>query len=393
MTHEILPAIDGGLGAQVVQIGRQATKATDPTLGTTDAKYLRAWSCDVDLTNVPRRGVSPGAPGFKPTKSTSQIPFSGEAEVKCPTIASADSTDRPEIDPILYAAQWRLTSDATDKTHTYVLSRSGSQISAFYDTVYDEDDSDGVKITGLDAQMMARLMWEAGDDPRLIVAFEGTAAGFQTTGDWSDVLADTGAGSIAATYATEDPALALGATIKLVDLRDNSLFGGGSLASPSNLLMMRSFEFNPGQAVNTQKGAQPLGGLGRIRSIQNEAATISVVVEATVLADFNPRDWELDMAPVEVNCVFSSPSATGNTVQFLAYGFVTKVQGPVGQEADGARLYQIDIQVGYPEDSDGSPAVGISPNQEFKAGTNQGLGLQPTATLSKGVACLQFATA
>jgi len=380
MANELYPT-----GAGTIVLGKtESTYGTDASIADANVLYMDEFTAEVDEEVIQREGLSPQGPGFIPAMGRSLVNVSLSTEIALPTLDGTPAVTDVDMEPVLNACQFAGSVDNTDKSATFVFTDYGKQGSTFYFEMFNDADDEGQRVKCLGTVLSPTLSFEAGQ--RLVLAGDGQALGFQATGDEDDVILATGGGRRAVTYPSAEGHVAMGATCKIYD--GTNLYGGGTLGTPGDGLAVRSFEFAGNLSVSPQLAAQPSGGVQRIRGYRDAFSTISLGLEVTDLAEFNPYALKHDQTAIQVNVLFNEGT---NHLQFLSQGFITGVSMA---DADGRRTYDLEIQCAYPEDySDGSPATGITPGQVFVAGTNEGLALDPATPLTAvGIAVLQFYT-
>lgn len=379
-------------GAKYI-LGDPESAYADGTVPTT-VRQFKSFSSRI-VPNVIRRDeyVSPEGPGRAPVMAGAMVELNMESELVLPTLdgsgAGIDSSQYPTIHDVLHAAQAKQIVDNTDETITYIFPSRGNQGSVWYDELINEDESD-TNLLKCEGAAVA-LTWEWAHNEVLMVSAEGKALGFKATGLPVDIYGSGGApGGV--NESDKTPEVGLGATIRIIDLSDDSLLGGGTLASPSQNVQVKRVSANYGYEVQEDGGLNSTGGPSAILVKRTGLGTIEVDVQVQDAAEWNPYtkmfDSNGDPVPFELDFRLQNGTRHG---QFLHYGFLVDVGEP---ELDGPRLYQtLTFELASPEDpTDGDPAVGVNSNQRFAAGTNQGLRFQPTATVPKGIAAWQFWT-
>lgn len=380
MANELYPT-----GAGTIILGKaEGTYGTAESLGASQVLYMDECEIEIDEEELPREGLSPQGPGFISAMGRSVCNVSLSTEIALPTLTGTPATTDVSIQPILHACQFAGSVDNTDKSVTFVLGDIGSQGSTFAHRIYNDVDDEGQVRTSAGTVLSPSLSWEAGQ--RCVISAQGMGLGFDATGAVADVLAAAGAGRLTPTYPATEGAVFMNATVKIYD--GTNLYGGGSLASPGNGLALLAFGFDANLDVQAHLGAQPFGGVKRIRGYRSAASTMSLSLEVTDLAEFNPYSLKNTKTVLQVNITLNEG---GNHLQFLSQGIIT---GITLGDGDGRRTYDLELRCVYaPDYSDGSPAAGLSPSQVFVAGTNEGLALDPASALTTpGIAVLQFYT-
>lgn len=384
MANELIP-----VGRKLVYGIAEGTPGTeqDPS---SNVMYFDAFDADVSEETLERTGLSPEGPGFRPTVGATTVEVSFETEVVFPTITNADAADRPSIHPLLNASLWSLTSDDNDDSHTYVLGSYGNQSSTFHLQEINELNTAYNQTKCIGTVLNTSFEWSSGE--KLVCSGDGMAKGFAATGDIDDVFIETASAVTAVTYPDDNPTICTGAVIKVIHTNGSTVYGGGDLATPNNDLVVTSISLDTGVTINAQRGFSAGSAIKRIRAIRDGYTSVSLSLEMPVASDFNPYEIKHDRSTVEINVTLSRGDIATNKCQFLCYGIVTEV---AKSDADGRMMWDLTLQLVYPEDSTDSATTpaGRKPHQAFNAGTNKGLFKDPGSALSKGIAVMQFYTA
>lgn len=376
MANEVMPA-----GRGYVYCKTESTYNTNPSPVETDVLYVEEFSKAYSRDNIERGGISPGHPGgFLSVPGPAHQTWSLSAEIRPKDISSANDADAPNVDPLLRGCGFVRSSDSTDNTHTYTLDPSNHE--SFTLEAYDIDSAkaNAVKTVMTGCRGNTTISFTPGE--RIMLSASGNAV------YGASIITDTGVGPAVLTYPSEK-AMVASATTKLINLTDNSLYGGGSLGTPSNEVLVRSLEIDCGMSVSENVGLSGTAGVARVHLHGGEGPTANMVVEQVVLADWDPWSLRDDQTAIECNFTFTQPGDT-NTMQIVFYG---QIVGEIDEaETDGLKTWGLTFKMRYPEDADGDPAVGFAPSQTIKAGTDQGIGLDPTVALPSTVLAIQFLT-
>lgn len=297
---------------------RETTFGSDPTPSASNVVFVKDMTVRFSEEPLERLGASPQGPGFRPAVGSNYFEFSFGTELDLVTIAAGDSTDRPNCDFALYGGGWVESADSTDKTHTYVLGTHTEQGVTLYVTDFNSAGDNGRRTKLIGSQWGTRISWEAGQI--VMIECDGAAKGAATP---STVIANLGSGPAAVTYPTTSPVVAVGAVLRLQNLADNSVYGGGTLASPTNGLALTSFSFDSGVSAVPQKGANATGGVTRIRAVRTAAPTLELSVEVTDLDEFDPYELKHDVQPLGVMVDFVQGS---NKVRFYCNAVISDVE-------------------------------------------------------------------
>lgn len=387
-TNTIFPTKRG-----YVLAGTEAVPGTEEVLTVADVRYVEAWSTNYTRDSEQRDGIAPERPGWAPVPTMGHVPFSLRTEIVMRQITgSVGATTALECDPFLQAGGFTRYDDQANAAHYYVLrSDTAASMTCYgYDTNAPHDQQNLHKVVGAVGNPV--ISYTAGQ--RIMLGLDGFGV---SQGSDLDVI-DTGAGPGSVVYPARKPIIAAAGRIQVIDLSNpNTLYGGGSVGSPDNDLLVRSAELKPEMNVVEQEGMSGAQGIARARLNPISPGMSTLLVEETSVIDFNPYKLRDDVTPLEVNLRFVEPGTSGFVNYFLAcyYGFITGE--PVKSDGNGLRLWSLDIQMGWPIDnSDGSPGVGLAPSQyivgKAAAGYGWGLDITPTAPLPAGVLVLMAYT-
>lgn len=375
-----------GKGLKYILGAREATADTAESLTASNVLHFHMWKSAYKILSLKNNSASPEGPGFKPVAGMKYFDFEFERNIVSQTVAAGDTTDVPACDVQLHMSGWQRTGDNASNQQVYLLKTYVNQAATLeaYWTNNANDDQIKHKLVG--ARAVSKISFRAGEYFRL--AGKGKAKGAT---DVDSVVVETGSGAATLVYGDEAPVVAIGGTIKLYRLSDGAVFGGGSLASPTQGLAVVAFDFDPGMGGEPlmQKSANAAGGLQRSALLRSDVATIELTVEVTDLDEFNPLEALEDSAPYGVEILFSSGS---NRVLFYANAVITSADLDEGGEGASA-LWTLSMDCVYFQDAaDNSPAAGLSPSQAPKTGSNKGLPANPATALTPSVAALSFYT-
>ena len=382
MANELLPA-----GRGYVYVKTESTYNTNPgDLDATDVLYVEDFAKTYSRDNVERGGISPGHPGgFLSVPSVAHQTWSFNSEVRMKTITDANSADVPNIDPVMKACGFVLTSDSGTASHTYTLDPGNH--SSFTLEAYEVDtlNADTVKTVMTGCRGNATLSFNPGE--RIMISASGSAV-YSATG-MAPAISATGSGAATVTYPSDKAMLANGTSVQLINVSDDSLYGGGSIGSPGNAVLVRSLEIDCGMAMSEQMGLSSTAGVGRVYLHGGEGPTANMVIEQVKVGDFNPWTIRDNQTVIECNFIFTQPGGS-NQMQVVFYG---QIVGEIDEaENDGVRTWGLTLKMRYPEDpSDGSPAVGFEPSHPIK-GDTANRGVQADVSLPAGVLAIQFIT-
>jgi hypothetical protein len=347
--------------------------------------YVEDFSWSYSQDEIPRTGISPGHPGgWKSEAGTKHLSFSFTCEIRPQTITTANDADAPNIDPIFRGGGFVRTSVAsTTDTHAYVLDPANHE--SFWMEFYaiDEDNADGNKVIFPGCRCSLSFTFDPGG--RIMCSVSGLAVYNAAAG-----VTSIGAGAATLTYSSDEAVMARAATLQWSNV-DNSdaMYGGGSLASPGNAVLVRSLTIDCNMNPVERMGLTATNGVGGIRLAPSGPPMASGTYEAVEVDDFDP--WAIRAAKQSMHnrLIFPAPTGTTTTTTVLFYG---QIVGEIDESEADVRTWSIDQAMRYPEDAvGGSPAVGVAPTQAFTAGTNQGLPLA-VAGITSGVLAFLFTT-
>jgi len=181
---------------------------------------------------------------------------------------------------------------------------------------------------------------------------------------------------------------------EIVNLAADVVYGGGSLGSPDNNFQVVGLSIAGAMSPTEQTGIAATSGVARQRLSPTEPATATVSIEEILIGQtgaFDPYALRDAETALEFRFKSSQEDLSGNTND-LTINFFAQIMGVSRTAADGRVLWDLDLELRYPEDSaDGAPAVGTSPTQKFTYGPLgvSGLFVDETLTLD-GVLCVGF---
>ena len=371
-----------------IYVKKESTYDTALTVATTDRLYVENLSVSLEQDDNPRSGISTGHPGgWMSDPGVKRLPYSFDCDIRMATIASANDADAPNVDPLLQVPFTRV-SNSTDKTHTYFLApfNHGSnwiQMGSI-DTV--NTDSNVWVLPGCRHAMT--FQFTPGLPMRISVSGEGLYS--------SNASVANGSGAPTLTYPSDKPMIARASTAKVIDLSDDSLYGGGTLGTPTNTVKIRDLSLDLGFSVTGDPAISGTSGLGRIRIVPGQVVW-NMEVEQVDVDDWDPYTLRDGAQALELNFVFAQPGAAGNTMQVVGYG---QIVGSISEQVadNGLKTWGLTIHGRYPTDASAAgappadPAVGVRPLQAIVAGTNKGLGIDTTITPLSGLVAIQFQT-
>ena len=368
----------------IVLGGIETTYGTAPSLAVANALYVSDVSFDFEEDQLARTPLSPERQGVLSVFGAARVTYSMSTEIAMQTISGADGSDAPHCDVMLRAAGFTRTADAGDKAYIYVLNSNGGESAAFeiYQMEAGGVDANLTLIRG--ARHSFSLDFVAGEV--LSLSCDGIGLANTTV---RNTVAASAAVDKGITWYSDKPFVGRNAAhLEVVNLGDDTVYGGGSLGDPDNTLEVLSLSVDGAMNVSEQRGLKPAGSDGRIRLAPDGPATMSVVIEAARIGDigvFNPYTLRSDNSPLEFRIKFTDGA---NHMALNAYA---QIVGISKESTDGRQVYSLDCELRYPEDTDGDPSVGLDPEQKFEQGTNKGLFLD-LAPSNPGVLALSFWT-
>ena len=392
-----------GRGAVLVDTEATYGEGADPALGIDDVIYAEDVAVDLSTDMITRTGDSPERPGFRAVAGLNHVTLSMNTECRPKVQTGVTDADAPDIDHLLRASGWSRVDDAANTAQTYICGSHNAESAAV--AVYQVN----AEQNGGNASAQKYLIngyrsdwsftWNAGE--RWLWTFTG--AGLVNSTPYSTVT-DTEEAWVATLpgldYGSDEPLTAKGATgngLVETESAPRVLYGGGSLGSPSNQVLVLSLSASGNMGLSEQSGLSASGGVGRVALAPSEPATLECVVEQTDLSGWNPFQYRDEATPIEINFKLTATGTGGSTVtaQIVAYGVITAC---TAGDDTGRRTWGLTFQLVYPEDAaDASPAAGESPAQEFTDGAD-GAGIDyvpagPPAGFGKlGIMAIQFVT-
>lgn len=269
-----------------------------------------------------------------------------------------------EWDLLLRASGWERVLPSSGKWATWYY--TGSHNEAL--TVEEREilDGGGSNVTiGYDLQCDWSLAWA----PKGLLTL--TCSPMGRAKNTTAIKEDGSAWGGTITYQGGKPIVCKGALQHLVDLSDDSVYGGGTLGSPSYAVCIQALTLAGNRNMQPLDCAAADGGVKGARG-EHAAVTGTMVLEAVDVGTFNPHALMIDQQPLELRYRLPVPSASGVYLWICLYLRITAVSTIEIQAGRG--VHTITFEVTAPEDaSDGAPAAGTDPGQKFTAGTNAGL--------------------
>ena len=388
MANVIIP----GRGVILAKI--ESSYGTDATPGALDVVYVEDFEATYSQDMRPRAGLQPEAQGLMSVPTGGHVSWAGTIEIQPQTITTA-ATQSPIGDMFLRAVGFSRHADTTDKSITYALRSSEHESVSIWMSEANSDNTDCNRIKIIGARADFSLSIIPGDIITLAMsngfgvaqALTGTAA-TQT----DNVIKDKGSALTSVTYSAEKPLLGHNATARLIDNSDGTVYGGGSIASPNNDLLVRSCVINGNMAPTEQLGISAAQGIGRV-ALRPVMHSLDLTLEQTSLGTFDPYVLRANSTSFEVNLTFPQPGAAGNTLQVACFGQIVDIaQGEDG----GNKTYDLTLELRYPRSADGTTATGLAPANTItddSSGDARGIDLTPASAYPATKLLLQFATA
>ena len=349
-----------------------STRVTDLAVGTDALRVTKASSLEI-------------VPEMLPADSHSaEMPFEELAVGGVQATATLEALIRPPgtlSDPPVQAELPREFDALTRSSgFTRVIPASGQWVTWYYTNSLEEaltleKYNLARKASGAQSKMNRTAAWNLGFDwvfafvPKQFLKL--TCTGMGRPKDPDVLVEDGGTWGGTITYQGGKPMISKGATHTLADTSDDSVYGGGTLASPDYKVCILDLK------VQGNRGIAPLdcdaadGGVQGVSS-ENAAPTGTIVLEAQHVDDYDPHAMLLSQTPLELRYSWPVPGVAGLRLWWVDYIRITKV-APITFN-NGRGLYSIEFASTAPADaSDGSPAAGTDPGQRFTSGTNKGL--------------------
>jgi len=369
----------------------------------TSADVVYAEDVSIDLTTDPitRTGTSPERVGFRAVAGMNHATLSMSTECRPKVQTGVTDADAPDIDRLLRAAGWARVDDPTSPpfSQTYICTSHNAESVQVQVLDVNADQANANASSLLWSVLGVRFdwsfSWNAGE--RWMWTFTGAGL---TANPAYTTISDTGdtwiSGYAPLPYGIEEPLTAKGAVGNgLVELDTPTIYGGGTLGSPNNEVLVLSLSASGNMGLSEQSGVSASGGIGRVSLAPTDPATIECVVEQTNLSGWDPYQYLDEQQPIECNFTLTQ-TGTGAavvTAQIDCYGVITAI---TRADDAGRRTWGLTIQLCYPEDAvTGAPPVGSDPGQEFTSDAVNGKGLNvvPAAGLGKlGIMAIQFNT-
>lgn len=355
------------LDLATVRAKLETTYGTDPTVADTDVYFVLegefiSYEPDVEA----KGGIQPRADGLKPTVGLEHANWSARVEMQHIAVSSGSSAPECELWMKVSAFAKSDNGGATDYSGPGYTANGGNNDWIITYTAKDFSPS------GSSARIEFTEQ-EEGDADGILYVIDGARSGWsfqmEAGGDW--VFECTGGRGIANrpapvgsapsidAFASANPIEAKAMQVALVELAGDTVFGGGTEASPSMLVAVRSFSAQGNNDPAEDTGISGAGGIARARHTKGPW-TGQMVLELT-----NPDDWDVwDLLADGIVCSFRAvkedPSSANNLTE-VACHFV--VMGVSKSSEDGLHVATLDVKAAYPES--GGDGGGLAPGESF----------------------------
>ena len=389
MANVIIP----GRGVILAKI--ESSYGTDASPGAADVIYVEDFEATYSQDMRPRAGLQPEAQGLMSVPTGGHVSWAGTIEIQPQTITTA-ATQSPIGDMFLRAVGFSRHPDASaNKSITYALRTAEHESVSIWASEANSDNTDCNRIKIIGARSDFSLSIIPGDIITLAMS-NGFGVAQALTGvaatQTDNVIKDKGSALTSVTYSALKPLLGHNATARLIDNSSGTVYGGGSIASPNNDLLVRSCVINGNMAPTEQLGISAAQGIGRValRPVMHSLEQTSL---GTGAGDFNPYVLRANSTSFEVNLKFPQPGTAGNTLQVACFGQIVDIaQGEDG----GNKTYDLTLELRYPRSADGTTATGLAPANTItddSSGDARGIDLTLAAGYPATKLLLQFATA
>jgi len=392
-------------GRGVVHAKAESTYGTDATPGASDVVLVLDFESAYQQDEISRENaIQPHVNGLMSVHAMGHVTWGCKCELDMATIANpvVAANSEPEAHWALVSCGFSQHTDDTDKTIAYALRDSTHGSSTIYAYEADQDDS----IANLHKIVGARADFSLVLDPGAPMMLElkngfGIAQALNSTAGQSvdNVIKETSSGdwttAKTVTYPSRDIFLSHTATCQLIESDSGTVYGGGSVGSPSNALVVKSCTINGN--MNPQETPVMSGNQGVARiDLRPTTHTVDLVLEATTLDHVNPYVWRAERTPLELNLTYTQPGGGNgsNTLQVAMFG---QVVGNIDKgEGHGSTTWGLTLALRYPADAADSSVVGTKPANTIvddTGGNAVGINLNPTSGYPATKLLLQFATA
>lgn len=388
-------------GRGVVLAELEVTYNTDPGPLAANVAYVEDFSADYEVDMKPRSGPQPETNGLMAVPIGGHVSWALTSEIAPQTITDGGVSQNPNVDAFLQCSGFSRHGDSATDSITYVLRTAEHGSVSIYAQEGNSDNSDAnqIKIVGGRADFTIDITPQA----LMTLSLTGMGVAQALTGvaatEVDNVIKETGAALTAVTYSADKPLVSNGFVATFSDVETGNIYGGGTVAtSATGALLVKSCQIKGNWTVVEQTGVSGAQGVGRI-FLQLPAGsfhTMSLVIEATNLSDFNPYLMRQNTTPVEVNLKALQPGAPGNTTQIVAYCQIAGITK--GEDTESTRTWELELNMIYPPAADETVAAGIDPAQTIAEGSAVspkifGVLLDPAVALPATKLVIQFATA
>jgi len=383
--------VSGPSGARgYLLLKKETAYGTDPTVAASDyvptkglvSRYVRnveANEIDNAIGDV-----------LKDVPSDGELTFEGSAPVAMQAISAADGSDDPHVGKFFELGGCVVERDVTDKTVAYFPVQGGHASFWGEHIMTTKDRLNGMK--HILAGARAGFTFDFPDSAqRMMLNFSGRAKILTTdTGSVNyPVQERTGAPHTVTKYSDKD-AIAEGGTWRIWD--GTTLYGGGTLASPSKGMRVVSATYNSGGETEQLGDQQAYAGSGEI-DLTLAQGTVDLVLAyprygATGSVPFQKHLD--DCTTVWLDARYNPGGVSSNHFQFFTTGQV------IAFDADpGSKIVRANVTfkcIAAQDLSDDSPLAGTTPNRPINANGANTLGprLSPSTAYSS-VATAMFA--
>jgi hypothetical protein len=381
-----LYASNQGKGQRIIRWGVQATPDTAEDLSGASANTAYVTDCELTPKReiIERRLISPKTHGIPSIVSGEYMEVSATGDIVPRTITSANASDLPiNAHEMLSGSGWSLTSDSTDKTHTYVLDGQGKQLTVRQIMLNIDNSVHRIK-EAHNVRGDLTISGEAGS----VITMSYDGLGANTYNLVETVTGSAYTGNVVFPSASQQPLILKNATVQLYNIDEDILYDGGTLGSPGSDGFLKSFTLSCNTNPTLRKNAIASDGVsGSYLDPDRPSLELKVEMNDLVVDRFqkNRDAWEIFIK-------IPQPGANSNSMSIICYAHLDGELG-LAEVGDGIYVVTLPFLLSYPADvADNSPEAGTNPFQAWTTASNRGVPVLPASTLPTGLCAIQFRT-
>jgi len=377
-----------GKGRRIIRCAAQASPgvAEDLSGGGAKTAYVTDFSIDPQREVIERRLISPEQHGIPSIITNESMSVSMTGDIILQTITSANASDLPigGFHEALVGSGWEITSDSTDKTHTYVLTSGPGTELTFRQYMLNIDNSKHRIKQAYNVRGDLSISGNAGE----VVTYQFDGVGANSFNAVESLVESAYSGTITFPSATQQPLVLKNCTVQIYNIDEDLLYDGGELGTPGVDGNFLGFTFNANRNPALRKNANASDGISG-SYLDGDRPSLDLVVE---MNDLIIDQFQKNRDAFEIRITIPQPGANNNTMTLVCYAHLDGELSPA-EVGDGIFNVTLPFLLSYPADpSDNSPEAGTNPWAAWGTASNRGVPLLPTSTLPNGIAVIQIRT-